>query len=404
MTRRMIDSGMWSNENFAALPAMARLLQIGIINHADDQGRIKAHPLYLAKEIFPYDRVSPANITKWLQLMASNGTIVLYDVEGKQYAQLTKWWEYQSLQYAAPSEYPPPSNWKDRIRRTATKGFIATYNWTLTNGVTVEDTCDEHGKLLPPKPTLNAKMPSTPTPTSNGNGYSPEDSPESLAVHSPEGTNKDQLNLIEDQLNLREEDRVRAQESPMSLNPPPSYSLPVVPGEYIPGVKRPQQQQAKRNADHYMAQAAKCNVGPEPFRLMVDAVLDATGKAALANTNGDLGQQTLNQAKETVATLLEMGRTCLEDVQAVLCSWRENDWRGTSPPTFGQIVEHASAMAAGTHITARRQDNGKKEFASMADYNEWARRNDPQCTRIREGVMIKGNLIRRENYQLPMVH
>lgn len=108
MTRRMIDSSMWSNENFAALPAMARLLQIGMINHADDQGRVKANPMYLSKEIFPYDRVAPTNVTKWLEQMAGNGTIILYAVEGKQYAQLTKWWEYQSLQYAAPSEYPPP--------------------------------------------------------------------------------------------------------------------------------------------------------------------------------------------------------------------------------------------------------------------------------------------------------
>lgn len=198
MTRRMIDSGMWSNENFAALPAMARLLQIGLINHADDQGRIKANPLYLAKEVFPYDRVTPASISKWLEQIASNGTILLYTVEGKQYAQLTKWWEYQSLQYAAPSDYPPPPNWKDRIRRTATKGFIATYNWTLTSGVTVEDTCDCHGKLIPPKPTVNAKQTPTSTPPINGNGRSPVSAP----LDSPEPTPEPTIELNLKELNL----------------------------------------------------------------------------------------------------------------------------------------------------------------------------------------------------------
>jgi hypothetical protein len=202
MTRRMIDSGMWSNENFAALPAMARLLQIGMINHADDQGRVKANPMYLSKEVFPYDRVTPANISKWLELIATNGTVILYEVEGKQYAQLTKWWEYQSLQYAAPSDYPPPPNWRDRIRRTATKGTIVTHNWTLTNGVLVEDTCDEHGKPLPPKSKLNAKLPSTSTPPTNGNGHSPDNAPLDSPEPTPESTielNRNELNLTEDQ-------------------------------------------------------------------------------------------------------------------------------------------------------------------------------------------------------------
>lgn len=402
MTRRMIDSSMWSNENFAALPAMARLLQIGMINHADDQGRIKANPLYLAKEIFPYDRVTPASISKWLEQIASNGTIVLYAVEGKQYAQLTKWWDYQSLQYAAPSDYPPPPNWKDRIRRTATKGFIATYNWTLTNGVTVDDTCDERGKLLPPNHAASAKLPSTPSTPTNGNGHSPDISPLDSPEPSPEGTNK--LNLIE--LNLTEEgDHARAQEPPQPpTDPLPSYSVPLEPGEYIPGVRRPQYNQAKRNCDQYTSQASKLGVGPEPFRLMVDAVLTATGKIALANTTGEIGQKTLNRAKDTVITLLEMKPRTVEDVEAILISWRENDYRGESPPSFEQVVEHASAMDAGTHVTKRRQDTAKKDFASLADYNEWAARNDPQFKRIKEGILVKGTFVKRQDYQPARTH
>lgn len=153
-----------------------------------------------------------------------------------------------------------------------------------------------------------------------------------------------------------------------------------------------------------MADARKHGVGPGPFRQMLDAILDATGKTALANTTGEAGQQTLNRAKQTVVDLLEMGKQTVEDVQAVLDSWRDNDWRGTSAPSFAQIVEHASAMDAGTHVTARGQDSGKKDFSSFADYNEWAARNDPEYKRIREGVLIKGTLIKRDAYQPAMVH
>lgn len=403
MTRRMIDTSMWSNENFAALPAMARLLQIGLINHADDQGRVKANPMFLSKEIFPYDRVTPTNITKWLELIALNGTIILYAVEGKQYAQLTKWWEYQSLQYAAPSEYPAPPDWKDRIRRTATKTVIVTYNWTLTNGALVPDTCDEHGKPFAHQLKVKATLPSTPSTPTNGNGHSPDNSPLDSPESPPEPTIE--FNLIESKLIKDQgEDPCACANLPSPANPPPSNVVQPLPGEYIPGVGRPRYNQDKRIADHYSAQAGKHNVGPEPFRLMVDAVLCATGKTALANTSGEHGQQALNQAKETVVTLLEMGRGTIEDVQAVLSSWRENDYRGASPPSFGQIVEHASAMAAGTHITKRRQDSTKKEFASMQEYHDWARRHDPQCKRIAEGIIVHGTAIKRPNYQLPVVH
>lgn len=190
MTRRMIDSSMWNNEHFADLPFGARLLQIGMINHADDQGRIKANPAWLRAQVFPYDDVSSNQVGEWIHQIERNGTIILYEVDGKQYAQLSKWWDYQSLQYASPSEYPPPPGWQDRIRRTVTKGFIGTFNWTLTNGEVLPDTCDAQGKPLPRGR----------TPKDSGN-YSPERSPdysgESTPERSPDSTIE--LNLIEDQ-------------------------------------------------------------------------------------------------------------------------------------------------------------------------------------------------------------
>lgn len=389
MTRRMIDSGMWSNENFAALPAMARLLQIGIINHADDQGRIKAHPAYLRSQIFPYDDVGIDDVQKWLQLITKNGTAIIYEVDGKDYLQLVKWWDYQSLQYASPSEYPAPGAWQDRIRYNA-KGaanLVLTHNWTTSKGDTLPNTCDHKGN---PSTSQHAEPPSQP-PSAQG-GEPPSEPP------SP----PNKLNLTKEELNTTEGgDRACDPEPALPPTAPPLASHRCIPadGEYIPGVKRPQYNQAKRNADTFMADARKHNIGPEPFRRMLDAILEATGKSALANTNGDLGQQTLNQAKQTVIDLAEMGRVAVEDVEAVLDSWRNDDYRGASCPTFRQIVEHASAMAAGTHITVRRAESGKKEFASLTEYNEWAVRNDPEYKRITEGVLIRGTVVKRAHYQ-----
>lgn len=148
MTRRMLDSVIWHNEKFAVMPPMARLLAIGIINHADDQGRNKANPIYLRSQILPYDDVTGEQIANWLTMIASNETIMLYQVVGKDYYQILNWWTYQAHQYAMPSQYPKPQGWQDRIRKSLTKGVIVTCNWTTVDGKRLPDTCNEQGLAI----------------------------------------------------------------------------------------------------------------------------------------------------------------------------------------------------------------------------------------------------------------
>ena len=227
MSRRMIDTALWQNEKFTSMPLGARMLQIGIITHADDQGRAKANPSFLRMQIFPDDEdVTNADIQKWLGLMLKNGTIISYVVDEKQYVQLCNWWKYQSLQYAAPSQFPRPDGWKDRIRKTVTKGFIATCNWQTVDGTQLEDTCDQDGNPLPRQPA--PKAPSTPTPSSQSpNGSKPHQvvdrskdgnhSPESSASHSPESSPEPTIELNRIELNRTETTTTTAPD-PAELN------------------------------------------------------------------------------------------------------------------------------------------------------------------------------------------
>lgn len=209
----MIDGGIWANEKFAELPCMARLLQLGIINMVDDQGRTKAHPAYLRSQIFPYDDVSLEDMSRWLQLMATNGTVILYQVDGKEYIQLTNWWEYQSLLFASPSEYPRPHDWRDRIRYNAKGNRILTCNWRTVDGETVTDTCDQNGEPLPIVATL---------PPSNPGGRPRKNPPENPPGPSPENVNKDQINTNKDQAEAevatRAHTRVSEQPSPAATS------------------------------------------------------------------------------------------------------------------------------------------------------------------------------------------
>ena len=159
MMKRMVDASMWANEKFGELPMVARLLLIGMITIADDQGRLKANAAWLRAQIFPYDDLGSDDIGNSLCLIADNETIKLYEVEGKRYAQLLNWWEYQSLQYAQPSRYPRPEGWQDRIRYNYSRGVILCNNWTLADGSRGKDTCDENGTPISAESVKNKQNP-----------------------------------------------------------------------------------------------------------------------------------------------------------------------------------------------------------------------------------------------------
>lgn len=195
---RIVDTRIWSNENFAALPCWAQLLQIGIVTNADDQGRMKANPAYLRSVVFPYGEMSLKDIAEWLDAIEANDTITRYEVDGKEYLQLLKWWEYQSLSFAMPSDCPAPDGWQDRIRYTIKGPRIVTYNWTAANGELIPDTCDEGGN---PYPAQARQAPPPPTPQAPPQEEPPRqpqdkptDQPHGQPYGLPHGTlNKDQI-------------------------------------------------------------------------------------------------------------------------------------------------------------------------------------------------------------------
>ena len=143
----MIDPSIWINESFGGLTPSQRLLQIGLISLADDQGRGKAHPAYLRAQLFPYDDLQLQEIADGLQLIQKNGTIKLYEVGSKSYYQLLRWWDFQSLSFAQPSQWPRPDGWADRVRINAGKTRIVTCNWITSSGSRLPDTCDQDGVI-----------------------------------------------------------------------------------------------------------------------------------------------------------------------------------------------------------------------------------------------------------------
>lgn len=85
-----------------------RLFYIALWNEADDEGRFQAHPRRVLGVTFPYDRdVTTDVVEDWLRVLASTKRLLLYQVDGEPYGQLTKW-HHQKISKATPSRLPSP--------------------------------------------------------------------------------------------------------------------------------------------------------------------------------------------------------------------------------------------------------------------------------------------------------
>jgi len=128
-----------------------RLLFIGLFSNADDQGRIKGHPLFLRSAIFPYDNIPEDQIKADLAAIESIGSVHVYEIDGMPYIQIAGWWKYQSPQWAYPSPIQPPTGWTDRLRYRK-DGHVHTQNWDTMGGFLGNDTPGPLGNALGKEP------------------------------------------------------------------------------------------------------------------------------------------------------------------------------------------------------------------------------------------------------------
>jgi len=112
----MIDAAFWQSETVARLTIRQRLLFVGLFSNADDQGRMKAHPLLIRSVVFPFDDIPSEQMEADIDALAELGCIILYEADGKHLLQIPNWWKYQHLRWAWPSELPAPDGWDDRLK------------------------------------------------------------------------------------------------------------------------------------------------------------------------------------------------------------------------------------------------------------------------------------------------
>lgn len=106
--KRMISPEIWESQSFGELDLLGKVLYIGMISQADDEGRGILSAQLLKSKILPYDVVRNADVVKALEDIGNKTSTVYYEVNGKSYYYLENWSKWQYIQKPVPSKFPSP--------------------------------------------------------------------------------------------------------------------------------------------------------------------------------------------------------------------------------------------------------------------------------------------------------
>lgn len=106
---RTVKPSFWGDDRVSQLSRDARLLFLGLISMADDQGRFLASVASITGYIYPHDSdVPPVKIRKWLAEITDQELILLYNGGRAKYGAIRKWKRHQRISKPQPSSLPPP--------------------------------------------------------------------------------------------------------------------------------------------------------------------------------------------------------------------------------------------------------------------------------------------------------
>lgn len=111
---RTIKPSFWGDEAVTELSRDARLLLVGLISSADDQGRFMASHAVISGYVFPYDGITPAKLTQWLDEIRATGIVEFYAVGRREYGWFPKWKKHQKINRPQTSPLPAPPSLTER--------------------------------------------------------------------------------------------------------------------------------------------------------------------------------------------------------------------------------------------------------------------------------------------------
>lgn len=108
----MISQGLFENFQFSQLTDREKLIYIGLILIADDEGRFKADPHYLRAKLFPYengnDEMRVSDISRGINKIMALHLADIWQASGEQVGEHPNWKKYQKIraEIKTPSTIP----------------------------------------------------------------------------------------------------------------------------------------------------------------------------------------------------------------------------------------------------------------------------------------------------------
>ncbi len=111
MPNRIIKESICTSNEIDALKPEEEILFYRIIVNCDDFGRMDARLPILRAKCFPLriDSVKDKDIRAWMDSLIKQGLIFIYEVDGKEYLQMSTWEKHQQIR-AKRSKYPAPDD------------------------------------------------------------------------------------------------------------------------------------------------------------------------------------------------------------------------------------------------------------------------------------------------------
>lgn len=101
---RMIKPDFWNDEKLGKEPEAVQLTFIGTWNFSDDYGVVRANPVWLKNQIYPYkENLRIDAFSKWLEALEKNGMLIKFSVRGEQFYYIRTFRLHQSVEKPSKS-------------------------------------------------------------------------------------------------------------------------------------------------------------------------------------------------------------------------------------------------------------------------------------------------------------
>jgi hypothetical protein len=114
---RTFKPQFWGSPEIAAMSRDARLLALGLISFADDDGRFVAGISGINGYIFPNDDLPSGRVQKWFGEVVASSFVHVYADSGVKYGCIPSWHNHQVINHYLASKLPPPCDIDCAVRK-----------------------------------------------------------------------------------------------------------------------------------------------------------------------------------------------------------------------------------------------------------------------------------------------